>query len=268
MDEKQNMIYISHLLPDEEMKKLVMQTGAGVESIDFSISDNLDHVKETIQVYKSRLDTIGTTELTIHGPFLDLNPAAYDSEISRVTELRFAQSYEAALELGAAKIVYHSCYYPQIYFLEGWAERVADFMNRFLENRTELEVDMENVLDPQWKPLARLAELVEADNFGICLDVGHANCYSKEPVIDWAQGLATYIRHVHIHDNGGDRDAHLRIGAGNIPFSEIFDILQKHNDGRRMPTWTIECQSMDDVEESVNRFYVFSKKQFSRKQNR
>lgn len=265
MDEKQSMIYISHLLPDEEMKKLVTQTGAGVESIDFSISDNLDHVKETIHTYRNRLDAIRTTELTIHGPFLDLNPAAYDSEISRVTELRFAQSYEAALELGAAKIVYHSCYYPQIYFLEGWAERVAEFMNRFLENRTELEVDMENVLDPRWKPLARLAELVEAENFGICLDVGHANCYSKEPVTDWAQGLAPYIRHVHIHDNGGDRDAHLRIGAGNIPFSEIYDILQTCKDEKKNLTWTMECQSMEDALESVKRFRVFSKKQFSRK---
>ena len=259
------MIYISHLLPDEEMKKLITQTGAGVESIDFSISDNLDHVKETIQTYRSRLDTIGTTELTIHGPFLDLNPAAYDSEISRVTELRFSQSYEAALELGAAKIVYHSCYYPQIYFLEGWAERVADFMNRFLKHRTELEVDMENVLDPQWKSLARLAELVEAENFGICLDVGHANCYSKELVTDWAQGLAPYIRHVHIHDNGGDRDAHLRMGAGNIPFSEIYEILQKCDNGKKAPTWTIECQSMEDVLVSVKQLHVLSKKQFSRK---
>ena len=254
------MIYISHLLPDEEMKEIVTQTSVGVESIDFSISDNLDHVKETIQTYRERLAKIGTTELTIHGPFLDLNPAAYDSEISRVTELRFAQSYEAALELGAAKIVYHSCYYPQIYFLEGWAERVADFMNRFLEKRSELEVDMENVLDPQWEPLAKVAELVEADNFGICLDVGHANCYSKEPVTDWAQGLAPYIRHVHIHDNCGDRDAHLQIGAGTVPFSEICDILQKCNEKKYVLTWTVECQNREDVLESVKQFYALSGK--------
>ena len=35
------MIYISHLIPDEKMKFFVEKYGVGVESIDFSISDNL-----------------------------------------------------------------------------------------------------------------------------------------------------------------------------------------------------------------------------------
>lgn len=80
---------------------------------------------------------MGAAHLTLHGPFLDLNPAAYDSQIRQVTRLRFDQSYEAARELGVEKIIYHSCYYPQVYFLEGWAERVAEFMNQFLEGRSD-----------------------------------------------------------------------------------------------------------------------------------
>ena len=36
------MIYISHLLPDEQMRQIIQETGFGIESIDFSISDNLD----------------------------------------------------------------------------------------------------------------------------------------------------------------------------------------------------------------------------------
>ena len=40
------MIYISHLLPDDEMKEIISQTGVGIESIEFSIADNLDHLKE------------------------------------------------------------------------------------------------------------------------------------------------------------------------------------------------------------------------------
>ena len=34
------MIYISHLLSDQEMKEVIQKTGAGIESIDFSISEN------------------------------------------------------------------------------------------------------------------------------------------------------------------------------------------------------------------------------------
>lgn len=246
------MIYISHLLSDEDMKKAIEKYNVGVESIEFSISENLDHLKEKIVEYRSRLERMGTSELTVHGPFLDLNPAAYDSEISRVTELRFAQSYETAVELGAKKIVYHSCYYPQIYFLQGWAERVADFMNHFLEGRTEIEVDMENVLDPKWEPVEKLAQLVEAENFGLCLDVGHANCYSEESITDWVTGLCPYIRHVHMHDNHGDRDAHMAVGKGNIPFPEIIGLLQNNRDDWKDITWTIECQSLEDVRVSID----------------
>ena len=38
------MIYISHLVLDDDMKALVKEYGTGIESIDFSISDNLDQL--------------------------------------------------------------------------------------------------------------------------------------------------------------------------------------------------------------------------------
>ena len=43
------MIYISHLLPDEEMQELLKSSELGVESIEFSISENLDHLDKTIE---------------------------------------------------------------------------------------------------------------------------------------------------------------------------------------------------------------------------
>ena len=49
------MIFISHLLPDKEMKELIEETGAGVESIDFSITENLDHLSESVNSYKKRM---------------------------------------------------------------------------------------------------------------------------------------------------------------------------------------------------------------------
>ena len=49
------MIYISHLFPDDQMEELIRQSGMGVESIDFSIADNLDHFSESIDVYREKL---------------------------------------------------------------------------------------------------------------------------------------------------------------------------------------------------------------------
>lgn len=247
------MAYVSHLLMDEEMKEVIRKTGAGLESIEFSISENLDSLESKIRAYKERMEWMEVTDLTLHGPFLDLNPAAFDSQIQKVTELRFAQCYEAAEQLGAKKIIYHSCYCPQIYFLEGWAPRVAEFMNHFLEERKDIQVLMENVLDPKWQPMSEVADLVEAENFGICLDVGHANCYSKEDVCDWTRGLAPYIKHLHVHDNMGQRDSHSAVGKGNIPFTEIARILQ----GREEISWTVECNTKEDVLVSMARFGKF-----------
>ena len=63
------MIYISHLLPDEEMKGLVTETGTGVESIDFSISDNLDHLGKRIELYQKKLEKMGNPPLILMDRF-------------------------------------------------------------------------------------------------------------------------------------------------------------------------------------------------------
>lgn len=113
------MIYVSHLLCDEDMKELCCQYGTGVESIEFSISDNLDRLERKMERYQKRLEQMGNPPLTLHGPFLDLNPASFDSRIRKVTMERFDQCYQAGIRLGAKKIVYHSGMIPMVYFREG-----------------------------------------------------------------------------------------------------------------------------------------------------
>lgn len=59
---------------------------------------------------------------------------------------------------------------------------------------------MENVLDEDWRLLLDVYKQVEHPNFKLCLDMGHAHCYSEISVLEWAQELAPYIGHVHVHD--------------------------------------------------------------------
>ena len=238
-----HLIYISHLLPDEEMKELVTETGTGVESIDFSISDNLDHLGRTIERYQKKLEEMGNPPLTLHGPFLDLNPAAFDSLIREVTMKRFTQCYQAGLELGAKKIVYHSGMIPCVYYREGWADQVSRFFTEFLEDKDDLEIVMENVLDEDWRLLLDVYKQVDHPKFKLCLDMGHAHCYSEIPVMEWAEELSPYISHVHVHDNAGDRDSHLGLGKGTLPYHEVLKLLPVSKER----TWTIECSHKEDV---------------------
>ncbi|MDD7388890.1 MAG: sugar phosphate isomerase/epimerase [Lachnospiraceae bacterium] len=242
-------VFISHLMEDYEMKELIEMTGCGVESIEFSISENLDSLYREIRTYEKRLSRMGCKELTIHGPFLDLNPMAYDKWVVEITRQRYEQAYLAAQLLGAEKIIYHTCYIPGIYMLTGWADRMVDFWNRFMEDKHGIQVLMENVQDPCIEPILEVADRVRHPDFGLCLDVGHANCYSQESVTKWARRLGPHVKHVHLSDNDGRTDSHLALGEGTTPAAEALSCIYFHNPEA---TCTIECSSREAVLKSWN----------------
>ena len=238
------MIYISHLFPDDQMEELIRQSGMGVESIDFSIADNLDHFSESIDVYREKLKKMGTRELILHGPFLDVNPAAYDRLVREVTMKRFDQCYQAGLLLGTRKIVFHSGMNPYVYYKQGWADQVSRFFSEFMDGRQKLEIVLENVFDDDWELLLDVYKKVDHPNFKLCLDIGHAHCYSSVDVREWAKALAPYVTHVHVHDNLGDRDADTGLGRGNLPYQQVLENLPLTEER----TWTIECMKKEDAQ--------------------
>lgn len=238
------MLYFSHLLEDEDTKAVIRETGMGVEAIEFAISENLNHLNEKIFSYQNRLKDMKCKNLILHGPFLDLNPMTFDDKIQAVTRQRYEEAYAAAKTLGAAKIVYHTCYVPDFYLLIGWAERMAAFFEEFLADKDDsIEVLMENVLDRQWEPLKETAKRVQHPAFGLCLDIGHVHCYGEDSCAQWAKELKSYIRHVHIHDNMGNKDSHLALGEGSVDINAVMREL------REIPkcTYTIECSTREAV---------------------
>lgn len=65
------------------MNEIIEQTGVGIESIEFSIADNLDHLNDSIGSYRERLKFMDCRGLTLHGPFMNIDPAAFDSEVRK-----------------------------------------------------------------------------------------------------------------------------------------------------------------------------------------
>ena len=187
---------------------------------------------------------MGTRELILHGPFLDVNPAAYDRLVREVTMKRFDQCYQAGLLLGARKIVFHSGMNPYVYYKQGWADQVSRFFSEFMDGRQKLEIVLENVFDDDWELLLDVYKKVNHPNFKLCLDIGHAHCYSSVDVREWAKALAPYVTHVHVHDNLGDRDAHTGLGRGNLPYQQVLENLPLTEER----TWTIECMKKEDAQ--------------------
>jgi sugar phosphate isomerase/epimerase len=190
---------------------------------------------------------IGAERLILHGPFLDLNPVAFDREIRRVSELRFCQAYQAAQELGAEKIVYHSCYLPDVCFPAGWPERTADFYRNFLCKHTDIEVVMENVYERNWDTVLRTASLLGGTRgtgrFHLCFRHGTRRLLLLSSDMRVGGAPAKLHLHVHIHDNDGTRDAHSAVGSGTIPWKPLLRKLAPLED----LTWTIECNTQNAV---------------------
>nr|BAL57005.1 hypothetical conserved protein [uncultured prokaryote] len=66
---------------------------------------------------------------------------------------------------------------------------------------------------------------VDSPAIALTLDFGHAHVS-----MGIEQAIATFrplIRHLHLHDNTGERDAHGEIGAGTIPFARYTPFLKQ-----------------------------------------
>lgn len=79
--------------------------------------------------------------------------------------------------------------------------------------------------------------LVTADDFspileglpqlGITLDIGHA--YIKGGlgrILEFIERFSTRIVHLHVSDNWGERDDHLPLGAGTVPYPKVVEALR------------------------------------------
>lgn len=74
-----------------------------------------------------------------------------------------------------------------------------------------------------------MAEALSRHGIGACLDVGHAHVQTTREGSDaWCAYLAAVgdrIIHLHLHDNLGDRDAHLPVGEGSVPLASWLHAL-------------------------------------------
>jgi sugar phosphate isomerase/epimerase len=75
------------------------------------------------------------------------------------------------------------------------------------------------------------------------LDIGHANLFGRKPE-EFIEKFYRKLKHVHLHDNFGDTDAHLPLGQGSINFELVLKVLKEHYDG----TITLEIFSKDKNE--------------------
>lgn len=244
--------YLSHLIETPDFLQLLKRYPAlGIETINFSVSSILDEGSMAITRYEKELEgMLSTRSLTLHGPFFDLSPASFDTQIKAVTFNRFMTACNIAHKLGAKKIIFHSGFIPLVYYVEGWLQNSILFWKEFMAScSSHLTICIENVFETDPLPLKQLLQTVDHPQFKFCLDVGHVNAYSPLSLDHWINELSPYIDHVHLHNNDGTKDQHQGLLQGSLCIKDCLDQLNQIT-----PTATITLEMYDEnaLIESLN----------------
>ncbi len=189
---------------------------------------------------------------TLHAPFTNFNPGS-SKKRTRNTSLQIADvSLLLAEKLHAQRIVFHPGLVPGCTGkkLDIWLQNNRTFWPEFLAHAAEFDctICIENIYESTPDPLIKLFSMIDSPQLGHVFDIGHWNLFGSEKLVNWLNEMAPYLKHMHLHDNHGERDEHLAIGQGYVPFSTLFNWLQTAN---LLPTITLENHTLPEVEQSL-----------------
>lgn len=218
-------------------------------------AEALDSVSDA--VFAGCADRLGQAEIsvTFHGPFFDLSPGSIDPEIRAVTRRRFEQVLRLVPLFHPKAVVCHAGYekFRYGYMRASWLEKSVG-MWHWLSDRLQdvgSRLVLENVYEQAPKDLLPLFEELAPKGVGFCLDVGHQAVFGRSSSLgSWLSMLGPYLRHVHLHDNHGDMDAHLALGNGSVDLQFLFEYLRKRGGVR--PLITLEPHVREDLEPSLS----------------
>lgn len=184
--------------------------------------------------------------VTVHAPFMDLNPGALEPLVREATRRRWMQTLEVAEMLRARLVVLHPGFDRWRYGGQSrpWIDACLEFFPPLLEQaaRQQCLLVLENIFEETPDSLATLFQALDSPWLGHCFDVGHWRLFAKCPLERWFASLAPWIRHLHVHDNEGDRDAHMAVGEGDIDFKRVFDLALPLDP---LPSMTLEIHDCD-----------------------
>jgi sugar phosphate isomerase/epimerase len=94
-----------------------------------------------------------------------------------------------------------------------------------------------------------LLEQLSSRRVGLCLDCGHLTVFGGAPLAEWLASLGGFIGQLHLHDNLGQKDDHLALGAGRIDFTTLFTFLASNRPCP--PVVTLETHQEQDLAPSL-----------------
>ena len=204
--------------------------GLGVEIQDFTEPNLSETETEDLVLRYKRLFRELKQPKSLHGPFLDLKPSSPDPMIRAISQQRYCNALQIAIDLEADYIIFHSQINPQLTepFLAGlnnrqsrdaWLEiigQVPDFHGTIV---------IENVFESTPAMLKALIETIAVPNIKVNLDIGHSKL-GTAPLEDWIRELKDHIAYIHLHSNNGIHDQHIKAPQEEI--DKLYQLLDRY----------------------------------------
>ena len=246
------------IIPDrgniKQSLAIAEEYGTGFEYNDFfdpNVLDDGELCKKITEEYKG----LSLPQYcTLHGAFYDVIIFSVDKRIREVSDLRVRQSIEAAENIGAKAVVFHTNYDPFFSwrsYIDGWLDTNEKYWSGILGEYPDMNIYFENMFDRSPDVMAELAErLCGYGNFGICLDYAHA-ALTPVPHEEWVKKLGKYVRHMHINDNDLTGDLHRAVGKGKIDWDKFYRLYDEYLEGASI---LIETSSSENQRLSLEKF--------------
>ncbi|MFA5746731.1 MAG: sugar phosphate isomerase/epimerase family protein [Candidatus Paceibacterota bacterium] len=194
------------------------------------------------------------TSYSVHAPFFDGGLNSFNDDLRKAAIEDVLYSIDMASRLGSKVVVLHPALEPYgLKIAEREKLEIDSYKNIALYARDKnIMIGLENEAQTNfWFPdrackfeeLERTILTVGLDNFGLALDIGHANV-SGEDYVGAIEKFGKKLFHIHAHDNFGKTgkdgwlDLHLAPGDGEIKWDGVLDALEKNN---YQGFFTIEC---------------------------
>ena len=216
---KRERIYLSTIAADAP--EVARQYGFGLEIADYCTAYNMDdNLRQTASAVRTAV--AGISRRTLHAPFSELFPCAVDPRIRQVAADRYHQALALAAGYGAERVVIHGGYNEHLYFPCWYRDESVKFWSSFADTVPDgMVICLENVLEDRPEMIPEILAAVTRENLAMCLDIGHAQAYSRVPAMEWLERCGPYLRHFHIHNNDGTRDSHNAPEDGVIPVAAL-----------------------------------------------
>ena len=234
---------ITVLRSTEDIKKaeeLLVKTGIYQGCEIFYPYDVSEEIKETYAKNIERFMKYPDFEIVCHLPYgVNTNPATYNN-LERTMQ-RYYDAIDFCVKYNVKGLTLHPGHEDGVLTHEESVslsientKKICDYAKKY-----GMYIMLENMVNPDelcltLREMLDYHKRVDRDNLKLTFDCGHyhASAQNEELPKDLSKYVLAFkdkIAHLHLHDNCGSKDQHLKLGEGTIDFKQYFNTLKSIN---------------------------------------